>query len=236
MVIDAIVPMSAPVRAGIAVMAICPGTPMLYRKLANMKADTALAGSYQVTMSLFAVVLVPLWIIIINVLYLRQNPHSINVVARQIAYIQLFPITVGLLVRGWLPSLAYDLLKILAGLSSVMLLAALLIILIVGLPAILQVGWVTVMGVVLFIAATLVIGHYLGGPTPKERIALALANSSRNAGLALALVAINFENEERVLGTIGEIALLSAVAGAIYVNLYRKKLGLVDTEQVPNSY
>jgi predicted Na+-dependent transporter len=73
------------------------------------------------------------------------------------------------------------------------------------------------------------------GPTPEGRVALALANSSRNAGLALALVAINFENEGRVLGTIGAIALLSAVAGAIYVNLYRKKLGGVDTQKVPSS-
>jgi predicted Na+-dependent transporter len=234
MVIVAIVPMGPAVKAGVAMMAICPGAPMLYRKLSGMKADTALAGSYQVTMSLFAVALVPLWILIINALYVRQDPSSFNDVARQIAYVQIIPITAGLLVRGWLPSLAFDLLKILAGLSSAMLLGALIIILIVGLPAILQVGVVTVLGVVLFIAATILIGHYLGGTEPENRIALALANSSRNAGLALALVSINFENEGRVLGTIGAIALLSAVAGAIYVNLYRKKLGGVDAQKVPS--
>jgi BASS family bile acid:Na+ symporter len=100
-----------------------------------------LAGSYQVTMSLFAVALVPLWILIINALYVRQDPSSFSDVARQIAYVQLIPITAGLVVRGWLPSLAFDLLKILAiKLSSAMLLGALIIILIVGLPAILQVG------------------------------------------------------------------------------------------------
>ena len=224
MAIDTIVPMSDPVRAGMGAMAVCPGAPMLYRKLVSLKANAPIAGSYQVTMSLFAVVLVPLWIILINVLYLRQNPNTIVDVGRQIAFIQLIPITAGMVIRGWFPSLGEDLLPPTQKISSVMLLGVLVVILIVALPQVLRVGVVTVLGVVLFVAATLVIGHYLGGPTPEGRVALALANSSRNAGLALALVAINVENEGPILGAISAIALLSAVAGVIYVNLYRKKL------------
>jgi len=224
MAIDTIVPMSDPVRAGMGAMAVCPGAPMLYRKLVSLKANAPIAGSYQVTMSLFAVVLVPLWIILINVLYLKQNPNTIVDVGRQIAFIQLIPIVAGLVIRGWLPSLADDLLAPTQKISSVMLLGVLVILLIVALPQVLRVGVVTVLGVVLFVAATLVIGHYLGGPTPEGRAALALANSSRNAGLALALIAINVDNEGPILGAIGAIALLSAVAGVIYVNLYRKKL------------
>jgi BASS family bile acid:Na+ symporter len=224
MAIDTIVPMSDPVRAGIGAMAVCPGAPMLYRKLVSLKANAPIAGSYQVTMSLFAVVLVPLWIILINVLYLKQNPNTIVDVGRQIAFIQLIPITAGMVIRGWFPSLAEDLLPPTQKISSVMLLGVLVVILIVALPQVLRVGVVTVLGVVLFVAATLVIGHYLGGPTPEGRVALALANSSRNAGLALALIAINVENEGPILGAISAIALLSAVAGVIYVNLYRKKL------------
>jgi BASS family bile acid:Na+ symporter len=224
MAIDTIVPMSDPVRAGIGAMAVCPGAPMLYRKLVSLKANAPIAGSYQVTMSLFAVVLVPLWIILINVLYLKQNPNTIVDVGRQIAFIQLIPITAGMVIRGWFPSLGEDLLPPTQKISSVMLLGVLVVILIVALPQVLRVGVVTVLGVVLFVAATLVIGHYLGGPTPEGRVALALANSSRNAGLALALVAINVENEGPILGAISAIALLSAVAGVIYVNLYRKKL------------
>jgi BASS family bile acid:Na+ symporter len=224
MAIGAIVPMSEPVQAAMAAMAVCPGAPMLYRKLVSLKANAPIAGSYQVTMSLFAVVLVPLWIILINVLYLQQNPNTIVDVGRQIAFIQLIPIVAGLVIRGWLPSFADALLAPTQKISSVMLLGVLVILLIVALPQFLRVGVITVLGVVLFVAATLVIGHCLGGPTPEGRVALALANSSRNAGLALALVAINVDNEGPILGAISAIALLSAVAGAIYVNLYRKKL------------
>jgi BASS family bile acid:Na+ symporter len=232
MAIEAIVPMGDASRAAIAVMALCPGAPMLYRKLAGMKANTAVAGSYQVTMSLLAVVFVPLWIIIINILYLKENPSSIGTVGKQIAFVQIIPITIGIMIRAWLPELADDWLEPVVKISSFMLLGALLIILVVSLPAILQVDLMTLTGVLLFITSTILIGHYLGGIEPENRITLALANSSRNAGLALTLVAINFDNQGPVLGAIGAIAMLSAVAGAIYVNLYRKQLGEIDIQEV----
>ena len=111
MAIDTVVPMGDATRAGVAVMALCPGAPMLYRKLAGMKANTAVAGSYQVTMSLLAIVFVPLWIIILNILYFKQNPSSIVTVGKQIALVQIVPITVGIMIRGWLPQLADDLLE-----------------------------------------------------------------------------------------------------------------------------
>jgi BASS family bile acid:Na+ symporter len=230
MAIDAIVPMGDATRAGIAMMALCPGAPMLYRKLAGMQANTAIAGSYQVTMSLLAIVLVPLWIIILNILYLKENPSSIGTVGKQIAVVQIIPITTGLVIREWLPELADDWLEPVVKISSFMLLGALLIITTVSLPAILQVDLMTLVGVLLFVTATILIGHYLGVIDSEDRIALALANSSRNAGLALTLVAINFDNQGPVLGAIGAIAILSAVAGAIYVNLYRKQLGAIEAQ------
>jgi BASS family bile acid:Na+ symporter len=224
MAIDVVLPMGDAARAGVAVMALCPGAPMLYRKLAGMKANTAVAGSYQVTMSLLAIVFVPLWIIIINILYLKANPSSIGTVGKQIAFVQIVPIVIGIMIRGWLPQLADDWLEPVVKISSYMLLGALLIVMVVALPAILRVDLITLIGVLLFVTTTILIGHYLGGIEPENRIALALANSSRNAGLALTLVAINFDNQGPVLGAIGAIALLSAIAGAIYVNLYRKQM------------
>lgn len=230
MVLYAVIPMETSIASAIAAMAICPGAPMLYRKLVTMKADTALAGSFQVTTSLFAILFVPLWIVILNALYGSQDLGSVAVVAKQVATIQLIPIVLGLLVREWLPELADDLLEPVVKISSLMLLGALLIVLIVVLPNLIKVGILNMVAIVLFIAATIVIGHVLGGPDPRTRISLALANSTRNAGLALALIALNSKDNGLVLGAIGAIALLSFVAGAVYVNLYRKQLGIAHTQ------
>ncbi len=224
MVIDAIVPMGTEARIAMAGMAICPGAPMIYRKLVNLKGIPALAGSFQITTSLLAILAVPLWILIINVLYFGSKTGSVADVTEQIATVQLIPILLGLAIRKWWPKLASNLLEPAFKISSCLLLVALIIILVIYLPQIAQIGAVTVLGVVLFIAATIVIGHYLGGPDPDTRITIALANSTRNAGLALDLAALNFEANRLILGTIAAIALLSLVGGAIYVNLYRKKI------------
>ncbi len=173
---------------------------------------------------MLAILAVPLWILIINVLYFGSKTGSVADVTEQIATVQLIPILLGLAIRKWWPKLASNLLEPAFKISSCLLLVALIIILVIYLPQIAQIGAVTVLGVVLFIAATIVIGHYLGGPDPDTRITIALANSTRNAGLALDLVALNFEANRLILGTIAAIALLSLVGGAIYVNLYRKKI------------
>lgn len=222
--IDLVLPLSENARLGMGAMAICPGAPMLYRKLVQNNANSALAGSYQITVSVFAIALVPAWIVVINALYLQENAAPVAVIAKQVATVQLIPILLGLAIREWLPSLANDLLEPVDKIGSYLLIGVLIIVLVIALPKIAEVGFLTVTGVVLFVAATIVIGHYLGGFDPETRISIALANSTRNAGLALTLVALNVEDMITVLGTISAIALLSAIAGTIYVNFYRKRL------------
>jgi BASS family bile acid:Na+ symporter len=224
MLILRIVPMDQPARIGLGLMAICPGAPLMYKKLTSMKANTALAGSFQVTTSLFAILVVPLWIAVLSALYPADAAASTMDVFKQVATVQLIPILLGLAIREWLPSLADDLMEPIQKISSFMFLGVVIILLIVALPRILKVGVVTIIGVVLFIAAAIVIGHYLGGPDPDTRLTIALANSTRNAGLALALATMNFDNPG-ILAAIAAIALLTFVADAIYTNLYRKQLG-----------
>ena len=221
MAIVEIVPMSSAARIGLWAMAICPGAPLMYNKLTSMKANTALGGSFQTTTSLFAILVVPIWVTILSSLYPNQANVNAADVFKQVAMVQLIPILVGLILREWLPNLADDLMEPVNKISSFMFVGMVVILLIVALPPILKVGIVTVIGVVLFIAASIVIGHYLGGPEPETRLTIALANSTRNAGLALALVSLNFE-DPGILPVIAAIALLAFVADAIYANLYRQ--------------
>lgn len=217
-----VISMDFSARLGIMAMAICPGAPLLYKKLTTMKANTSLAGSFQVTTSLFAIIAVPLWVSILSKLYPAQATISAVEILIQVTTVQFVPIVIGLVICEWIPSLADDLLEPVQKISSIMFLGVVIVLLVVALPKVLQVGIVTTIGVVLFIAASIIIGHYLGGPEPETRLTIALANSTRNAGLALAIVSVNFDDPE-ILGVIAIIALLAFVAGAIYANLYRKQ-------------
>ena len=224
MLILSIVPMDTSSRIAVAAMAICPGAPLTYKKLTNMKASTALAGSFQTTTSLFAILVVPIWITIFNGIYPNQATVAASDVFQQVMTVQFIPILLGLAINKWLPSLAENLSEPVSKISSIMFLSFAIILLVVALPMVLKVGVVTVIGVVLFITAAILAGHYLGGPEPETRLTIGLANSTRNAGLALALTTMNFKDKPDILAAIAAIALLAFVAGAIYASLYRPKI------------
>ena len=228
MIIDRVLPMSFPVKAGLAIMAICPGAPMIYRKLLKGRALPNLAGSFQVTTALLAVVGVPLWLNIFSMIYPNEVTIDPSAIFRQVAIAQLIPIAIGLGIRAGFPDLADDLDLPVFKLGTFLLLGLLFVILIVLLPKVLSTGVVGVIGAVLFATACLIIGHFLGGPAPESRLTIAVANSTRNAGLALAIATENFQ-DPGILSAIATYALFSSVSGSIYSNLYQKKLARQET-------
>lgn len=223
MVIEIIIPMSFPVRIGLATMATCPGAAMIYRKSLKGRAIPKLAGSFQVTTALLGVAIVPIWMSVLSALYPANLSIDPATVFKQVAEAQFIPIAVGLAIHEWLPDLAEDLDQPVFKLGTFLLLGLLLVILAVALPEVLTIGVFPVLGAVLFATACLLIGHFLGGPEPESRLTIAIANSSRNSGLALAIATANF-SDPGILGAIATYALFSALAGGIYSNLYQKKL------------
>ena len=223
MIINQVLPMSFPVKAGLAMMAICPGAPMIYRKLLKGRALPNLAGSFQVTTALLAVVGVPLWLNIFSMIYPNEVTIDPFAIFRQVAIAQLIPIAIGLGIRAGFPDLADDLDQPVFKLGTFLLLGLIFVILIVALPKVLTAGVVPVIGAILFATACLIIGHFLGGPAPESRLTIAVANSTRNAGLALAIATDNFQ-DPGILSAIATYAVFSSVSGSIYSNLYQKKL------------
>ncbi len=222
-VINQVLPLSFPIRVGLAAMAICPGAPMIYRKLLKGKARAELAGSYQITMGILAVIFVPIWISVLSNLYPSEATVDSGTIFKQVASAQLIPIVVGVAIRERFPEFADDWEQIISKLGNFLLIGVVLLIMAVALPKVLTIGIVPVIGAILFATACLVSGHILGGPEPENRLTIAVANSTRNAGLALAIATVNFEDPS-ILGAIATYAVFSSVAGGIYTNLYQKKL------------
>jgi len=223
MVINQIVPMSFPVRMGLAMMAICPGAPMIYRKSLKGRALPALAASFQVTMALVCVVAVPIWLGIISKLYPAEAVVEAATVFKQVASVQLVPIVLGMALREWVSDLADSWTTTVTNLGDFLFKGIVLVVLVVALPKVLTAGVIPVIGAVLFATANLLIGHGLGGPEPESRLTIAVSNNTRNAGLALALATLNFQ-DPGILGAIATYAVFAAVAGSIYTALYQKKL------------
>jgi BASS family bile acid:Na+ symporter len=64
-------------------------------------------------------------------------------------------------------------------------------------PAIVSlIGDGTVLAIAAVVVAGLLAGHWLGGPDPDDRTALAIAASMRHPGVALAIARLNFPDEK----------------------------------------
>lgn len=225
MVVTKVLPLTFEVRAGIAAMAVIPGAPVIYRKMLKGPGDAELAGSFQATMALLSVVLVPLWFGIITAIYPIGAEAPLAVVFKQIMAVQGLPLLVGAAIAHWLPDLTEEFSEPLNRISSAMLIGVVLLVVVMGLSLVLKAGPLPILAVVLMAAAGLVSGHYLAGTDPVVRQTLAMANGSRNAGLALALITLNFPTvAHEVLITIASYAVISGIAAKIYTHLYQKQL------------
>lgn len=225
MAVTTILPLSFEMRAGVAAMAIIPGAPVIYRKMVKGPGDAELAGSFQATMALLSIVLVPLWFGVISSLYPTVATAPLAAVFKQVMIMQGVPLLCGASISQWLPELAEDFDEPLNRISSAMLIGVVLLVLAIGLPLVLKAGLMPVLAVVCMAAAALLSGHYLGGVDPTARQTIAVANATRNAGLAIALISLNFPSaKHEILIMIAAYAVISGIASAIYARLYNKRL------------
>lgn len=220
-----VLPLNFEVRAGIAAMAVIPGAPVIYRKMLKGDGDSELAGSFQASMALLSIVLVPLWFGIISAAYPAVAAAPLADVFKQVMLVQGLPLLFGAAIGQWFPELTEDLADPLNRISTAMLIAVVVLVLVVGLPLVLKAGVLPAIAVTLMAAAALLSGHFLGGADPVSRQTIAIANATRNAGLAIALITLNFPDaRHEILITIAAYAVISGIAAKIYARLYQRRL------------
>lgn len=185
------------VATGLALLAAAPGAPLTTTRARLAGADTIYVSSLQLTVALLAVVVTPLTLAIYYALF-ELTIEAVNPirVASQIARITFLPVVIGLLLQHFAPKFAKLVRKPLNILATVML-----IVLVLAVVAILAVtpelrsglllGWEASAAIVMMAVAALAIGHFVGGPRPDQRGALATACVARNFGLALYITGLS---------------------------------------------
>jgi BASS family bile acid:Na+ symporter len=103
--------------------------------------------------------------------------------------------------------------------------------LIVGVVALLAVSWEaiwaaigsgTMLALIAFVVAGLLVGHLLGGPEREHSVVLALSTACRHPAIALAVAAANYP-DQRFGGTIILYLLVSAIVCIPYVAWQRRR-------------
>jgi predicted Na+-dependent transporter len=132
------------VAAGIILMAISPGAPIALRRAIEAGGGPVFAPTLHLAIVMFAVVTVPVSVMVMSWIFSVRFAISPLDVARQVFFAQLLPLGIGAAMRAWLPVLAARLEPRLATLSNLMLLALVVLCLIVLGPRIVAIGWAPV--------------------------------------------------------------------------------------------
>lgn len=224
-----ILPLSFSAKAGLWVIAITPGAPMIYNAASRRSiANAELAASFQVTVALLVIVFAPLWLTIIGALSGAEYGIPPLVIAKQVFTIQLIPILLGLVIHLWQPAFAESAANIIIKIGGIVLVVLVVAILIVIGPKVIAAAnsW-RVTGAVLVAVAAIAGGHYLTGPEPATRLTIADANVQRNPGLALAIAAWNLPDQKPAMVVVILIyVIVATLAAAIYTKIYGKHLGI----------
>jgi len=173
-----------PVRLAIFVLSISAGAPLLPRKLSNLGRE-GYVFSLVVISSLVAVVTVPAWMELLASLLGRESSLDSWAVARLIARALLAPLAAGMALHRILPKIAEKLSDWILKVAGAVLSIAGLTLLVLGRQLLFAVGLMPVLALAGMAVVALALGHWMGGPDPGDRKALAVSCTTRHVGIAL---------------------------------------------------
>lgn len=193
-----------------------PGPPLLGRRAAMAGARIEFVLALQVTLALAAIVFTPLILKLFDILF-AQASFNVNVlqVAKQVALVQLLPLSIGLGIRTLWNDAIGDINVLLRTIANT-LFAVLGI-----LSVIISVSIVSAFGAKLFVLSVvltfvgLAIGHFTAnGLDPDIQAGIAVATIARNVGLALFIAAVT--KQPQIIPAIAGILAAGVVGGVPY--------------------
>jgi bile acid:Na+ symporter, BASS family len=211
-------------QIGVVLMAISPGAPVALRRSLGAGGHRAFAPALQISIALLVVASMPLSIALLNDVYAGKASIAPWSVAKQVLVAQLLPLTLGMAVRRFRRPLAERFEGKLAAAGNLMLLALVAVILVNVWHVTLDEGVRVWPAIVLTTLGAIAIGHWLGGPEPATRTAVAISSALRNPGLALLVAAFN-RAPPAITGTVLAYVLVTALVVLPYMAWRRRATG-----------
>ncbi len=206
------------VKLGLALMSISPMAPFLPGKLLKAGVDHAYVVGLYAALMLFAVFVVPLTASILSALFPGDISLPVMPIATLVFQSVLLPLVAGLAIASLWPAFAARAAPIVNGIAYAILgVVVLLVLWKQGMHILGLLGDGTLAAIAAMIAIGLAAGHFLGGPKPTYRIALAQATVTRHPGIAMLIAKMHFDEPRIMLAVL--LYLLSSV---IFTGLYMK--------------
>ena len=208
-------------EVGMVLIAICPGAPVALRRALGAGGGASFAIALQVSLAILAVVAVPAWVAVLDVLYAGSASIAPHQIAGQVLLGQLLPLVLGFVARGYFGPRITPLQPSLGFVSTLLLLALVVMAMTNAWQPIAGTGLRLALAIAAATSCVLLMGHLLGGPEPGTRTALAVACAARNAGLAMIVAIVNHASPT-IKGTVLGYLAISALTVTPYV-LWRSR-------------
>lgn len=214
--------LSRPLLIALMLLALAPVPPVLPVKQIKAGGGAEFVLGLLVASALAAIVVVPGGIEIIGRIFGRDLEVPLGVTAGVVGASVLAPMLAGLVVARMAPRVAARISAPLLKLSSVLLVALFLPVLVLSWDTLLkQVGDFTVVAILLFIGIGLAAGHLLGGPDGDNRTTLALATATRHPGVAIAVMHAVTPADKEIVAVVFLYLLVGIIATLPYVKWRR---------------
>ncbi len=217
LVVIQLLPLTAPAKAGIVLMALAPVPPFVPGNAIKAGGGKSYVYGLFAAYALLTVVIVPATVELLGRVYHVNISVSAAAIARTMLIGVLAPLAVGMAFRAWKPALAARAAPLVSKIAMGLLVLVLIPILIVAFPAIrAAVGNGSVLAICIIVAAAIAGAHVLGGRDPGERDALGAAAATRHPGIALMIASANGLDRQ-----VNAVVLLFVLVSLAVFNLYR---------------
>ncbi|MBV9994847.1 MAG: bile acid:sodium symporter [Caulobacteraceae bacterium] len=214
--VTSVLPLPLPAKIGVILMALSPVPPFVPGSVLRGGGRRAYGYGLYAAFAVLTVIIVPATVQVLNWLYGASAEVSLRTLGIMVLGSVLAPLAVGMAVRARRPELAAAAAPAISKLALVLLLAILVLLIIGAWPAMMAlIGDGTVLAVVAISLAAIAAGHLMGGPDPRDEVALATAAATRHPGIAL-MVANGLAPDKRVAAMIILYVLVSFTTVALY--------------------
>jgi bile acid:Na+ symporter, BASS family len=213
-------PMSMPSMAGLYLIAVAPGAPLMTRNVAKHGFDMEMAAGYQLWGALLAPVMIPLLVVGAGWLYGREV---------WIAPREVLALLAGMAVAALAPDFSARLKRPLNLAGNILLTLVIIMMLIKVGPALVHSEPLVVLSALILALGCLVGARMM---TPKFPT-LAVSNVNRHVGLALLLSGTHIHNGKESLPAIAVYAIFAPLVMALHTKWVRKH-PIADGKQNPD--
>jgi len=218
--------------AGLFLVGVAPGAPLLTRNLARRGFDMHLAASYQVWAALMVPIMIPLLVAAAGKLYGRDIWIPPLALVVQIVEKEFLPLAVGMLIAWSAPKFSQRSQRVLNIVGNVVLTVMIVAVLFKMGPELKSITPLAAIAAVLLAIGSIAAMRLFPFRSESIRETFAICNANRHVGLAL-LISGQFLHARHALPTVACYAIAAPLTMFVYVKLHSVQTGAVQTGSKP---